>query len=87
MRDPTMHDMFAFLTELACDEIHEEHDVDREEAIYWFAANYHGGQSSNLYEALSQSRYSPGPCSSGPAEGLAQDFYDALELYYIGRAS
>jgi hypothetical protein len=47
-------------------------DADRfdiEEAIYWFANDYHGGQASNLYSALSTSEYRPGQMSSGPEEG------------------
>jgi hypothetical protein len=42
---------------------------DIEEAIYWFANDYHGGQGSNLYSALSTSEYRPGQMSSGPEEG------------------
>jgi hypothetical protein len=42
---------------------------DIEEAIYWFANDYHGGQGSNLYSALSTSEYRPGRNSSGPEEG------------------
>jgi hypothetical protein len=41
-------------------------EIDREGAIYWFAADYHSGQWSNLYEALSTSPYSPGPIERGP---------------------
>jgi hypothetical protein len=44
-------------------------EFDIEEAIYWFATDYHGGQSSNLYSALSTSEYRPGRSSSGPEEG------------------
>ena len=44
-------------------------EFDIEEAIYWFANDYHGGQSSNLYSALSTSEYRPGRSSSGPEEG------------------
>jgi len=44
-------------------------EFDIEEAIYWFATDYHGGQSSNLYSALSTSEYRPGRMSNGPEEG------------------
>jgi hypothetical protein len=47
----------------------EADEFDIEEAIYWFASDYHGGQSSNLYSALSTSEYRPGRMSSGPEEG------------------
>lgn len=39
---------------------------DVEAAIYWFASDYHGGQSSNLYSVLSMSEYKPGPMMRGP---------------------
>jgi len=47
----------------------EADEFDMEEAIYWFANDYHGGQSSNLYSALSTSEYRPGRMSNGPEEG------------------
>jgi hypothetical protein len=47
----------------------EADEFDIEEAIYWFASDYHGGQGSNLYSALSTSEYRPGRMSSGPEEG------------------
>jgi len=52
---------------------------DVEEAIYWFANDYHGGQGSNLYSALSTSEYRPGRSSSGPEEGsMAEMIYSDL---------
>ena len=52
---------------------------DIEEAIYWFANDYHGGQGSNLYSALSTSEYRPGRISSGPEEGsMAEMIYADL---------
>ena len=39
----------------------DANDFDIAAAIYWFANDYHGGQSSNLYSALSTSDYRPGP--------------------------
>jgi hypothetical protein len=47
----------------------EADEFDMEEAIYWFSNDYHGGQSSNLYSALSTSEYRPGRMSNGPEEG------------------
>jgi hypothetical protein len=52
---------------------------DIEEAIYWFSNDYHGGQGSNLYSALSKSEYRPGRSSSGPEEGsMAEMIYTDL---------
>jgi len=39
----------------------ENMEFDIEAAIYWFGNDYHGGQSSNLYSALSTSQFRPGP--------------------------
>lgn len=47
----------------------EADPFDIEEAIYWFSNDYHSGQGSNLYRALSMSKYRPGQMSSGPQEG------------------
>ena len=35
-------------------------------AIYWLLSDYHGGQNSPEYSALSSSPYSPGPMERGP---------------------
>jgi len=52
---------------------------DIEEAIYWFANDYHGGQGSNLYSALSTSEFRPGRMSSGPEEdSMAEMIYADL---------
>jgi hypothetical protein len=37
----------------------EADDFSVEEAIYWFASDYHGGQTSDLYSVLSTSEYKP----------------------------
>jgi hypothetical protein len=67
--------MVALLTllldSMGCDEF------DMEAAIYWLAADYHGGQGSNLYSALSQSPYTPSPLENGPRDG-AKELYDTL---------
>lgn len=55
-------------------------DADRfdiEEAIYWYASDYHSGQASELYRILSTSPFNPGPMSHGP-EGMAEEIYNAL---------
>lgn len=52
---------------------------DIEAAIYWFSDNWHGGQWSNLYSALSMSPYRPGPLCRGPERYSAQiDMYAHL---------
>jgi len=71
-QDPTHDEMTEFLTSQGCDDT-----FDREEAIYWFAYSWHGGQWSNLYSALSMSKYSPGPCCNGPEESLWLEMLEA----------
>ena len=75
MHDPTKDEMVAFLK--ATDPSADAFDV--EEAIYWFAADYHGGQSSNLYGVLSTSDYRPGPLCRGPEDKF---LYHELEDEY-----
>lgn len=54
-------------------------DFDREEAIYWFASDWHGGQDSNLYSVLSTSMFKPGPMSGAcEPDSVAQMVYDDL---------
>ena len=60
--DPTADEMRAFLK--AYDSSADSFDI--EEAIYWFANDWHSGQWSNLYSALSTSEYHPGPIACGP---------------------
>lgn len=69
--DPTRAEMLAFLAGLYEG---EASDFDREEAIYWFANDWHGGQWSNLYSALSTSPYRPGPISNGPEPDSIADW-------------
>jgi hypothetical protein len=52
---------------------------EMESAIYWFAARWHSGQWSNLYEVLSMSEYRPGHCARGPEPGTSEeDYYQYL---------
>jgi hypothetical protein len=52
---------------------------DIEGAIYWFSRDWHGGQWSNLYSALSVSEYRPGPLCRGPEPDSTQsDMYQYL---------
>jgi len=64
--DPSREEMIEHIRKVYGREADE---FDIEEAIYWFANDYHGGQSSNLYSALSTSEYRPGRMSNGPEEG------------------
>jgi hypothetical protein len=78
MQDPTRDEMLAFIASLPF--ASERDEFDTEEAIYWYASDYHGGQSSNLYAAICESPYSPGPCSNGPEpESIGADLYADLE--------
>lgn len=65
-QDPTLEELRTFIDALPFAE--ERTEFDREEAIYWFAYSWHAGQESNLYSALSQSEFIPGPCTTGPEE-------------------
>jgi hypothetical protein len=75
--DPTRADLLAFLRRALPD----SDEFDREEAVYWFAAGWHGGQWTNLYEALCASPYSPGPLANGPRD---ETCLDALVAEFAG---
>jgi hypothetical protein len=69
MYDPTLDEMREYLAGAGFYEsavngalpAGSELDPDAEAALYWFAADYHGGQDSNLYAALCASPFKPGP--------------------------
>jgi hypothetical protein len=77
MQDPTHQEMFDFLAQQCAGE--EDIRFDIEEAIYWFANDYHGGQGSNLYSSLCTSEYQPGLLTQGPSEPF---LYDMLVAEY-----
>jgi hypothetical protein len=79
MSDPTLEEMREFIDSLPFAE--ERSEFDREEAIYWYANDWHGGQDSNLYSALSRSEFSPGAASRGPGE-TAQMIIEELEEHF-----
>lgn len=84
--DPTKQEIYEFLEGPECPWAEEAlNDCFSEaEAIYWFAANYHGGQWTNLYEVLSQSKYKPGPLSNGPEIGsIGELLYEELVQHFI----
>ena len=77
IKDPTKEQMVDYLRMMYGRE--EGFEFDAEEAMYWFANHYHGGQSSNLYSVLSTSKFRPGAISKGPEQGsLAQMMYEEL---------
>ena len=55
------------------------------EAAWWFASNFHSGQGSNLYRALTELDYRPGATRSGPEKGsLVEAIYDGLCQEFAG---
>ena len=76
MKDPTANEMCEYLNRPQFN-IFEFDNFDIECAIYWFANDYHSGQDSNLYSALSTSDYSPTRNEKEPTE-IAKFAYDAL---------
>ena len=74
MFDPTREEMVSLL-----ESTFREYDVaDLEQAIYFFAMEYHGGQDSNLYSALSTSPYKPGACQYEINGEISTDMFMAL---------
>ncbi len=84
MTDPTLEEMREFIDSLPLgDEVEE---FDREEAIYWFASEWHSGQASNLYSALSRSQFTPGASTNGPEPGsMASMLLAELEAFFGGQ--
>ena len=57
------------------------------EAAWWFASNFHSGQDSNLYRALTALDYRPGATRSGPRKGtLVEAIYDGLCQEFTGKS-
>lgn len=50
-------------------------DPDIEAAIYWYASDWHSGQSSDLYAVLCASPYTPGPMENSPENDLDSESY------------
>lgn len=76
MQDPTREELDAMLA--AFPFISEADVFDKEEAIYWLASDWHGGQGSNLYSVLSASEFRPGPFQTGPSGGMAFELFSHL---------
>ena len=57
----------------------DDSKFDIAQGLYWFAADYHGGQTSILYSILSQLEYKPGASENKPDEGgVGEMVYDHL---------
>lgn len=66
----------------------EDFNFSMEAAIYWFANDYHSGQTSELYSILSTSQYSPSRLNGGGIKGedeTIQMLYDTLEEKFKSR--
>jgi hypothetical protein len=74
-QDPTRKEMEKFLE--GKKKALEAEDFDVQVAIHYYASEYHSGQSSNLYSALSTSKYKPGRSESG-----AEDVSDQAGMLY-----
>lgn len=80
-KDPTRDEMMAHLLMLH-PEIGDD-PFDAWEACYAFAIDHHGGQTSNLYEALCMSPFQPGPLWRCCAPGsMAEYYYKSLQLEF-----
>lgn len=75
MTDPTRQELLAYIKN---DMFGEYSEFGIERALYWLAADNHGGQGSNLYAVLSTSKYTPGRAEHGPGVGEANTIYDIL---------
>ena len=91
--DPTKEEMVDFLTNkfqgLVDPMETDANAFDIAAAIYWFANDYHGGQSSNLYSALSTSDYRPGPMHKSIEDDESETatmMYQELVNQYGGQA-
>jgi len=84
-QDPSAQEMRAFLKKEHPGE--EGGDFDIEAAIYWYANDFHGGQASDLYSALSTSKFKPGPAhKSVKDEGeVASMMYESLKREFGGK--
>lgn len=69
MMDPSRDDMVKYLSHQVTNTPQIDCDIaSLEAAIYWFAANYHGGQQTSLYSALSVSPYRPKKMERGVSD-------------------
>lgn len=83
MSDPTKMEMYRSIISAFKNMLKREGKAERkfdvESAIYWFCSDYHNGQTSNLYSALSTSKYRPGAYQNGVEDGsTAEMIYNHL---------
>jgi hypothetical protein len=64
--DPTRDELYEVLRQTGWEATAEDYEV--EEALYWFAHDWHGGQESNLYVVLCNSQFTPSRLATGPDE-------------------
>ena len=81
--DPSWTDLEAFAAEIAhgCAWHWEDEGAERfafHGAVYWLASEYHSGQASDLYAALSRCEYRPGPLET--AASFAEADFEGGEL-------
>jgi hypothetical protein len=75
IQDPDKEEMMQYLRSQFGNDINDDAEV----AMYYFASDFHGGQSSNLYSVLSTSEYKPGASGDVESEGeLVKMMYDSL---------
>ena len=79
MKDPTKEELYKALHLPPDGRTDGELNIDAERAIYWFANDWHGGQTSNLYSILSTSPYRPSISELGCDGDESGDCYDQLE--------
>jgi hypothetical protein len=73
--DPDYDEMVAYIKGKFGNDVDE---FDFNGAIYYFGSHYHGGQSSNLYRAMSETGYNPGAMQTEPV-----DFADYEYTYLL----
>jgi hypothetical protein len=78
MKDPTRDEMLALLAT----ECEYADQYDRESAVFWFASDWHGGQGSNLYQALCNAPYRPGLIEDECPDDAAGECYEVLAAAY-----
>lgn len=101
MKDPTREELIKFLEsiylQITCgDTLHSENNepdgcgcrFEIEEAAYYIASHYHSGQCSNLYSALSVSKFAPGQFTSELPDDedrpIASELYRECEGWITG---
>ena len=82
--DPTREEMLAKLSNIFPPDVFEGAEFYSESAVYWFCSDYHSGQWSDLYPALSTSPYTPSRLAKGieSESELSQEMYAVLVREY-----